>query len=214
MTEKLRINSSDIPEQFRLFKERVGFTKAIGIIGGSGDGKLESYKEILTEAFEQIKLQFGKFAIVSGGTGGGVPELALDTARKVGLPTIGSYPLEKEKFAVLEKIDFAIPVPPQQLSTITWGVETPTLVSIPDVFILIGGEWGTLAEVSMIMKRNRSQYKNNSRLIPIVSMLESGLLADNLKDLIQIIPTPPGIYLEANNTTELVEQITNTFNNF
>ncbi len=203
--EKILDNSSNLFTEYQKFKERLGFSHALGIIGGSSEENLSREKKLLIEGCRLIQAKIGNFCIISGGTKKGVPELALDIGRELGLSTIGIFPQEKAKYVAHEKIDFAIPIPPQPLSQVVWGVETPTLVSIPDVFILIGGEWGTLAEVSMIMKRNRSLAKKGISPIPIVSIVGSGGLADNLENIFRIFPTEPNLHFTVDNSYTLAD---------
>ena len=213
MTERQLDNPQNLIEQYKSFKEREGYSKAIGIIGGSDDKNLQSYEEILLQTFESVKLNFGKFAVVSGGTRGGVPESALKIAKIMELPTIGVYPLEKAEKVAFEKVDFTIAVPPQPLSNIKWGIETSTLVGIPDVFILIDGGWGTLTEISMIMKRNLWLADKKLPLTPVIGLAGSGGVADILTNLAHVLTTAPGVYFEAHSAPYIAEKVTKILNN-
>ncbi|MBI5358196.1 hypothetical protein HZB69_01030 [Candidatus Amesbacteria bacterium] len=204
-SERIPDNNSDLSAEYQKFKEGKSISHTLGVIGGSSEEDLSSQKNLLIEGCKLIQTKIGNFGIISGGTRKGVPDLALDIGRELGIPTIGVFPQEKAKYVASEKIDFAIPVPSQLLSQVTWGIETSTLVSIPDVFILIGGEWGTLTEVSMIMKRNNSLVRHGIPPVPLISLAGSGKLADSLEQIIQIFPTSPGSHFRVDNSNRLAE---------
>lgn len=193
--------------EFQKFQEKEGFSSALGIIGGSNSEYLPAYKQLITEGCRLAQVKSGSFAIVSGGTHGGIPEMALDIGKNLGLPTIGVFPDKGAKYAALEKIDFPIAVPSPSLSEITWGVETPVLISLSDAFILVGGEWGTLTEVSMIMKKNISRAKSDLPPLPIIIIDGSGKLADNLEILTNFIPSSAGSLHTVHTPEELAYQL-------
>jgi predicted Rossmann-fold nucleotide-binding protein len=82
------------------------------------------------------------------------------------------------------------------------------LVSIPDVFVLIGGSWGTLTEVSTIMKRNNTLVNRGVSLTPIIAISGSGELVDNLEQIANLFPPINGAHLKVNNSVELSEILT------
>ncbi|MBI2268537.1 MAG: hypothetical protein HYU80_03825 [Candidatus Blackburnbacteria bacterium] len=207
----LKHGLDNLHSEYQSFKEREGFSHVLGVIGGSSTEQVPKYSNFLIEGCRLTKIRLGKFAIISGGTQGGVPELALDVAKTLRLPTIGVFPQASAKYAALKKIDFPISVPPQPLAQVTWGIETPTLVSIADAFVLIGGEWGTNAEVSMIMKRNSSLARHGTRLVPIIAINGSGKLADILEQLTRVFPTSEGTFLKVGTSTELASMLVQVF---
>jgi hypothetical protein len=148
---------------------------------------------------------------LSGGTSGGVPEMALNIGKDLNLPTIGVYPEKGSKYAATSKLDFSISVTSHPMSDISWGSETPVLVSIPDLFILVGGEWGSLTEVSMIMKKNISRNKQGLKPIPIIVIEGSGKLADNITTIAKDFPLPSGSLEFVNTPTQLADLIIRYF---
>lgn len=207
MNERFTQKGTDIEIAFREFKEKTGFSHVVGIIGGSNKEDDSKHTNFLYQGLSLVKKRLGKFAILSGGTREGIPEVALNVARLLELPTIGVFPENAQKYAAFEKLDFPISVEPSALSELTWGTETPTLVSIPDVFILIGGEWGTLTEVSMIIKRNKSRADKKEQIIPIITVAESGKLADNIEKLLDVFSTPKGSCIKIEKPTQLAQLI-------
>lgn len=204
MSERVRLETS--ARSIQEFKELQGVNRILGVIGGSDKAVVSSCQEQLVGICSQLCIYHGRFGVLSGGTTGGVPEMALTVAKQLQLPTIGVYPQSAEKYAAHSKIDHEIPVPLSPLSDVKWGMETPILASIPDAFILIGGEWGTLTEVSTIMKRNVSRAEKGLPLTPIIPLLGSGKLADNLSTILTgYLPVPEGSILYPREDNQITD---------
>lgn len=190
------------------FLEKEGVTHAVGIIGSSRNEQSLPYKDLLTHACLLTQARIGNFAIVSGGTGGGAPEMAFMVGQELGLPTIGVFPETGAQYALeKETQNFSIPTPSHSISETSWGTETPVLISIPDIFIVVGGEWGTLTEVSMIMKKNSSRAKEKLKPLPIIVINGSGKLADNIDQLTAYLPTPSGSVIRVSNSKDLAHHL-------
>lgn len=156
------------------YKERENFDLVVGVIGGTNPHNETQMEKILTDGFVEAKLSIGKFAVLSGGTEGGVPELAIKVANKLDLPSVGVYPEAAEKYALKTGLGHQIAVPSPELSEVKWGVESPVLTSLGDVYVMFGGEWGSLVEVGMIMKRNKSLVSKGNTPIPLIVVNDSG----------------------------------------
>ncbi len=197
-----------IEQNLTLFKEREQVNHIVGLIGGSNDLTPEN-AYLITSALFDVKQHFGRFAIQTGGTKGGIPELGVLVAKYLQLPVIGVYPQAGEKYSLKEKLNLAIPVDPPSYGDQTWGSETPVFVAIPDIFILAGGEWGTSVEVGMIMKRNSSRASKGLPLTPIIVIDQSGKLAGEMPSLSSFLPTPLGSIVTTDKPEVMSETIIN-----
>jgi predicted Rossmann-fold nucleotide-binding protein len=166
------------------FREKYQLKAIIGIIGGSADDSPAGTQKFFTSDFLGYfsKRNF-RIGVLSGGTKGGLPEIAVQEARKFNLPTIGVFPQEGIKYALLDQLDLAIQTAPPAIGDADWGSETPTLIRIPDAFVVIGGEAGTLVEVTSIMKRNVSLIKHSQFPVYLVPINGSGGTADIVSQL-------------------------------
>lgn len=100
---------------------------------------------------------------MTGGTEGGVPQLGVETARRLNVPTIGVFPKQGRKYALLDALDIAIETSPPDIGDGIFGTETPTFVNMLDGATIIGGSYGTLTEVSTILKTNAKRARDRSR---------------------------------------------------
>jgi len=90
IAERLQEQVLNFSAEYQRFKERKGFSHALGIIGGSSEEDPSTNKAVLLDTCRLAQAHVGNFAIVSGGTTkDGVSELAPDIGRELGLPTIG-----------------------------------------------------------------------------------------------------------------------------
>jgi predicted Rossmann-fold nucleotide-binding protein len=199
-------SQNSIEQRLAVFKEQEKISHIIGIIGGSGAVSTNSVN-LLTNVLSEVNAKTGRFAVQTGGTTGGVAEAGINIAKSLALPTIGVYPKLGEKYALKDKLDLAISIEAPGYGGQIWGSETPVFVAIPDVFLLVGGEWGTNAEVSMIMKRNKDRIKVGLLPNPIISIVGSGKLADEMTTLTKIFPTPEGAFFSSNNSSEVANII-------
>lgn len=128
-------------------------------------------------------------AVLTGGTAGGVPEFATRTAKAVGLPTIAVFPSRAKKHVLFDQIDLPIETLPPSVGKATFGTETPTFAQLPDYAVVIGGSYGTLAEVSTILKINAKRDKDGVRTIDICPLTGSGGVADLIHTLVRLEPS-------------------------
>ncbi|RJR30424.1 hypothetical protein C4564_00400 [Candidatus Microgenomates bacterium] len=196
------IEPASLRDEYKLFKERTGFTRAMGIIGSSNPKDLTDKSLWLEQGLIALRKNIGNFAVISGGTEGGIPEVAIEVASKIGLPAIGVYPEAGRKYALLNRLDFPVCVPQNSLSDVTWGSETSVLVGLSDAFIVLGGSWGTLAEFSMAMKQNDSRYRKQLPLKPVVVVADEGTL-NGFSSIIECFNPPPGSVFILSNPEQM-----------
>lgn len=169
----------------------------IGISGGSADvmpglgtdPKLENdflelrtrhHTNIITEA---IKVFRGyPVAFLSGGTAGGVPEIAVKVAKSLGFPTVGVVPECGLKYVLQEQLDLLISVG-SVFGESSWGDESSVWTSISDAVIVIGGSSGTLAECSHILKLNERRINKQLPVKFIVPIHDTGGFAEQIHNL-------------------------------
>jgi predicted Rossmann-fold nucleotide-binding protein len=96
--------------------------------------------DLLTKILTEVTTKTGRFAVQTGGTICGVTEAGINTAKSLNLPTIGVYPKLGEKRVLKDKLDLAIVIGTPAYRGQIWGSETPVFVSIPNVFLLVGGK--------------------------------------------------------------------------
>ena len=137
------------------------------VVGMSGDADPD--KQILTQdIIEEFATHFigGNYAILTGGTEGGVPQMGVETAKRLGIPTIGVFPKQGTKYTLLSQLDLAIETSPPDIGDGTFGTETPAFVNMLDGATVIGGGYGTLTEISTILKTNTKRARDRSRGLP------------------------------------------------
>lgn len=212
MSERIPSLSS-IGTEFDRFKEVYGFQKVVAVVGSSKEGGLSSLRELLSLAFGSLKQEKGKFAVLTGGTKGGVPQLALQVAKDLELPTMGIYPEKGERYVLHHLLDFSLAVPSPVYGNVVWGSETSVLVSFPDIVILAGGEWGTNLEVATIMKDNVNRIKRGVKPITLIVIKDTGGLADGLEQLEKYITVPEGVIKKVDNADALVKTLCETLDN-
>lgn len=129
-------------------KLKVGLTK--GLKGASDEYVATIIRGVLSKLRESYRI-----AVLTGGTKWGVPRIATQVARELGFPTIGVYPLTaKGKHAMSEEmLDLAICVYPGYGKS-AWGDESHILTKLLDATIVIGGNAGTMVEVTHVLKHN------------------------------------------------------------
>lgn len=163
------------------FRARYGIENIIGICGGADEKNIGSTSGIIFDLL--VNLKDLKIAIASGGTSGGIPELATTIARSSGIPTIGIYPSEGKKYALLKSLDLAIETIPPTLGKAGFGTETPSLIEILHGMVVIGGEFGTLVEVATTIKINKDRLKKELPVIYLCPIQGTGGIADLIRRL-------------------------------
>ena len=143
-----------------------------------------------------------RIAVQTGGTKWGVPKIATAVARECGFPTIGVFPITaQESNHVLdqfdpkkpeEKLDLALCVHPLIFAS-QWGDESSIFAKLLNAAIVIGGNSGTMTEVTHILKLNERRSARKKHIVPIYG---TGGTADKLsffpgKPLIMAECIPP-----------------------
>ncbi len=152
------------------FLNRPEVDNAIWFIGGA-DCSETDVGEIVDGAMQQFEEE--NIGVVTGGTEGGLPEIAARRAKEYGLPTLGIYPERGEKYLLEEVNDHGAMVSPAYGES-TWGDESEIGAKIVDGVMVFGGSEGTMAEYSLSQKDD-SAYA--------VAIEGTGGLADDLQDM-------------------------------
>lgn len=163
------------------FYTHFGIKVMIGICGGSDEQDLGKTSGIISELL--LGLKDHKIAILTGGTKGGIPELAVTIAKEFCVPTVGVFPQDGRKYALLDKLDLAIESLPPSIGKAGFGTETPTFVQLLHGLIVIGGEFGTLVEAATVLKNNKDRLRKNLPVIYVCPMKGTGGVADIIRNL-------------------------------
>lgn len=143
---------------------------AIWFIGGA-DCSDVNVGDIVDEAMQMFEGE--NIGVVTGGTKGGLPEIAAKKAQEYDMPTLGIYPERGEKYFFEEANDYGAMVSPTYGES-SWGDESELGAKIVDGAIVFGGSEGTMAEYSLSQKDD-SAYA--------VAIDGTGGLADDLQDM-------------------------------
>ena len=175
-----------------------GIHRVIGFSGGSDDklrdipddddlqGKYRAFRDafqcrIISDSLGVLRGY--RVAILTGGTEGGVPELATTTAKRMGFFTIGVHPRKGKKYCLSDEVlDLSITVDPL-IGETAWGDEGSVWTSLVDAMIVIGGGAGTLTECAHIQKINEARLKRKEIPKFVVPIHGSGGVADQLLHL-------------------------------
>lgn len=133
-------------------------------ISGDADSSCQIEAEGILENFIS-QFQGKNYAILTGGTEGGIPQLGVETARRLGVPTIGVFPKQGRKYALLNLLDLAIETSSPDIGEGVFGTETPSFVNMLNGATIIGGNYGTLAEAVTIFKTNAKRARDRSRSV-------------------------------------------------
>lgn len=177
------LERAELQEILRSFRIQYSVKRIVGILGGS-DAAAVSQRSLVQEFLSGMD-DF-RVGVLSGGTKGGLPQIAVEEAKSFGLPSIGVFPSDRRKLALLDQLDLAIETPPPLVGNADFGTETPTLVRIPDAVVVISGGVGTLTEVATILKMNKGLLKKGFVPVYIVPIYGSGGVADHVHLLLEI----------------------------
>lgn len=156
----------------------------IGVSGGADEVHLGHTQNIVSGFLAELRNV--KIGILTGGTQGGIPELATTIAKDYSIPTVGVFPRDGRKYALWDKLDLVIETLPPSFGSAGFGTETPTYVELINGLVVIGGEFGTLVEVATVLKNNKSRLKKGRPLIYLCPIKGTGGMAE-------IIDTLPAI---------------------
>ncbi len=143
--------------------------KRIGILGSADNAdetRTRSIKAFLKNVFAHLPR--GSVIKITGGTKGGIPELASNDDS--GVPVCAVTPACGVKYRIDESHrDISIVVPPYlEDMTSQWGSEASTLVGLCHAVIVFGGNWGTAIELAHIMKINERRLKKGQKPIYVL----------------------------------------------
>jgi len=180
---------------FERFKQEHNIKMVIGISGGADESlpgihpeddvqdlyksfKLAYHTKIITGFLSQLRDY--QVAILTGGTKGGIPELASKIAKSMGFKTIGVHPAVGRKYALDHSLlDLSISVD-ALIGEPAWGDEGPVWTALIDAVLVIGGGAGTLTEYAHIQKINESRIKAGKRPKFIVPVFGTGGTAEQI----------------------------------
>jgi len=166
-------------EVWEKIKEFLGSQGIKYVIGISGDADPSSKVDIRSTIEEFVSgISDLPCAIQTGGTKYGVPELGLDIANDFHLPTIGVFPEQGRKYALYDRLDFAVETYAPTIGDPTFGTETPSFAQLLDGATVVGGSFGTLTEVSTILKTSGIRMKAERPPIYLAPIAGTGGVAD------------------------------------
>ena len=195
----IRFNSSEYEkhrEEVEQSVKEVLARNAIKFVVGISGGAEEKYFERTEALIDEFvgTLQGGNYAILTGGTEGGVPQIGIEAAKRHHVPSIGVFPKQGLKYALLDDLDLAIETTLPDIGEGVFGTETPTFVNMLDGATVIGGSYGTLIEVSTILKANvkrieklKKQTEDAQDPIYLAPILGTGGVADQTHEIAQAL---------------------------
>lgn len=159
------------------------------IVAISGGAEADN-PELATTAITGLAraLEGSGAAILSGGTQGGVPELATKIARAHGLPTMGVYPSKGAKYALYDQLDYALQTPDPSIGVGGFGAETYAFAQLSQHLVVIAGGFGTLIELATVLKINTKRKKYEPPPIYVYPLSGSGGAAELIPSIIQLVP--------------------------
>lgn len=185
--ESIQAYLQQIASELTAFRDKYSISFIVSISGSAE----EQHTAYVFNAVSQLieGLSSSHCAILTGGTQGGVPEIGTKIARKNNLPTIAVFPPKGKKYVLFDEIDLPIETLPPSIGPASFGSETPTFAQLPDYAVFIGGSYGTLAEVSTIMKVNTKRQKDGVEPIYICPLSGSEGVAALIPALVQLNPS-------------------------
>ncbi len=165
----------DHGKQIKDFRERCGISTIIAVSGGalvSTEGMPEevalAYVKSVDDRIRIVlsdclsKFQNFGVAILTSGTRDGVPCIAVEVARELGLRVMFLYPRRAEKYKLDLEPDLRIVIDPI-VGESQWGDDSPLFAQLLDGVVIIGGNTGTLTECGHIFKINESLVGHNKK---------------------------------------------------
>ncbi len=193
----MRFNSDDYEKYRAELVQKVRETLAhnairfvLGITGDGGDDHLREAEAAVDGFVEGVRGQ--GYAILTGGTEGGIPQLGVEVAQKYGVPTIGVFPRQGNKYALFDDLDLAVETTQPDIGDGSFGTETPSFVNLLDGAAVIGGSYGTLVEASTILKVNtkrisdKEKGKDTPEPIFLAPIIGTGGAADHIYEVARV----------------------------
>lgn len=170
LREELRQMREETELRVRQFLEHNSLRYIVAIIGDSTNDSVVVHRNqsLLIEFFEHLA-ERESYAIQTGGTKDGIPEYSLELARAYDMPTIGVYPQAASQYALhapaQTPADLVIQTPDLIYGRTSFGSETPVFVNTLHGAVALGGGYGTRAEVSTILRVNKSRVRSINDLL-------------------------------------------------
>lgn len=177
---------TQLQSEINAFRKSFSISIIISISGGAEEHNHAYAETAITQLIKGLKPL--SFAVLTGGTEGGIPELGTKIATSLEIPTIGVFPPKAHKYALLNDLDLAIQTLPPSIGSPGFGTETPSFAQLPDYAVVIGGSYGTLAEVSTILKGNTKRIKDGKNPIYLCPLAGSGGVAELIPTLVELSP--------------------------
>ena len=211
----IRFNSSEYEKHRIELMQRVKDTLAqnaincvLGITGDGDDALMGKAETVIGEFMDEIK---GKgYAILTGGTEGGIPQLGVELAKENNIPRIGVFPKQGRKYALMDDLDLAIEATLPDIGDGNFGTETPSFVNLLDGATVIGGSYGTLVEATTMLKVNTKRIKDKEQSkddirdpIFLAPILGTGGAADHLYEVAKVFQRGAEQCLPAENESLL-----------
>ena len=161
----------DHQKAYQEFRERHGVHFILAVSGGAQTGipglpyshqVVQDYVKNLNDRIRKVirdcLCQFRSYgiAVMTSGTQNGVPRIATEEAKELGLRTIFVYPWRARKYRMKEynaDLDLVIG---STIGDSEWGDDSPVFAKLLDAMLVIGGATGTLLEATHVFKINES----------------------------------------------------------
>ncbi len=203
MSEKIHIRNEsselqryreEVDEVVKKFMQDNGIEAVIGLSGDASSSSEDEVTKIVKDLIANMKGL--PYAILTGGTQGGVPQLGIQIAKEAKVPTIGVYPEQGRKKSLGDALDLEIEASPPMYGPGKYGSETPTFVNLLGGAAVIGGGFGTLTEVSTLLKINKMRLDGNETPIFLSPISGTGGVADAIHTLPGIDKVAPSLPIE------------------
>ncbi len=159
-------------DKYDRFRKEFGI-HAVTAVSGGAQTRIPGVPDVIVNAYrsnledrvrnvvEDALSQFRGFAvaIMTGGTDEGVPRIATEIAKRLGLNAVFIYPLRGKPHRINGiDPDLELIVPPA-IGDSQWGDESPLFAQLLDGMLVLGGNTGTLIECAHVFKINESTIK-------------------------------------------------------
>ncbi|MEO8581974.1 MAG: hypothetical protein ABI425_05390 [Patescibacteria group bacterium] len=187
LEESIEAHLEQVRQALAEFRDKFAVSFIVSISGGAEEHNTTYAHDVISQLI--VGLKNSSCAILTGGTQGGIPELGTRIAREHKLSTIAVFPPKAKKYVLFNELDLPIETLPPSVGPAGFGSETPSFAQLPDYAVFIGGSYGTLAEVSTMMKVNTKRKKDNVEPIYIVPIAGSEGVAALIPLLVQLNPS-------------------------
>jgi predicted Rossmann-fold nucleotide-binding protein len=193
---------AEVAAELAAFQQLFAIQYIVSISGDAEDDDRVDTTGLLAQLIEGLAGQ--PWALLSGGTEGGIPEASVRIARANHVPTIGVFPLNGEKYALRDQLDLAIRTPAPAIGAATFGTETPVFAQLPNYAVFIGGSFGTLVELATILKVNKGRIEKAQPPIYILPLKGTGGIT-TLPDILRGINKKAKMVIDLSLPTEPFE---------